>query len=133
MEEDNATDPNAAPQNDVIQASGNNDPVSSPTNSDPVPNEILEERKSMAPVIGSIIVIAVIVIGGLYLYGEQVVKRQQAQMTPEEILAETDPQLEALASQGSSDEVADIEGDLDNTDFSDLDAELDNLDLEFGS
>ena len=86
------------------------------------------EKRSMGPVIGSIIIIAVIVIGGLYLYGQQVVKNEGAGMTAEEIEAQADPELEELQEQGISTDLDSIESDLDANSFDDIDAELGDLD-----
>lgn len=93
--------------------------------------QVPEESSSLGPIIGTIIIIAVIVIGGLYLYGKQVAKEEQSGLTPEEILSAEDPALSSLKEQGTSDEVADIEADLESSELDNLDAELNSLDLEF--
>jgi len=95
-------------------------------------NELSEpQKKSTGAVIGSIIVIVVIIVGGLYLWGKQISeKRAQESMTPEQILSEPDNSLNALQNQSKSDEVSDIEKDLNATDLNELDKELQNIDEE---
>lgn len=90
-----------------------------------------EKHRSMGPVIGSIIIIAVIVIGGLYLYGQQVVKTEQEAMTAEEIDAMEDQELQDLQTVSDSDDLDSIETDLNANSFNEVDAELDALNNEF--
>ena len=82
------------------------------------------------PVIGSIIVIIVLVLGGLYFIGQKVSKDGIFEPSPEEILNESDLILETLENQGTSDEVSAIEEDLNATILEDLDAELQNIESE---
>ena len=51
-------------------------------------------------------------------------------MTAEEISNQEDIVLENLKSQSTSDEIDDIEADLDATDLENLDSELDAIDQE---
>ena len=95
---------------------------------EPTPKQ--EEKKSTGALVGSIIIIIILIIGGLYLWGERLVKEEQGDMTPEDILNEEDLTTDALGVQGESDELGDIEEDLLDTDLDNLDDELENIDLE---
>lgn len=88
---------------------------------------------SLGPAVGTIIIVAVLIIGGLYYWGAQLNKQAiDDTLTGEDIAAQADASLDALSEQGTSDEVDSIEEDLNLTDLDDLDAELDNIDAEFG-
>jgi len=89
-----------------------------------------EQGKQIGPVIGAIIIITILVIGGLYYWGAELNK--QAEPSAEEIAAKVDHSTEALGTQGTSDEIAAIEEDLDLTDLGNLDAELGDIDAELG-
>lgn len=84
------------------------------------------------PIIGIIIIVAVLVIGGLYFWGSKLSKETQDSMTPEEIVAEEDAARTALETQSTSDTVESIEEDLNITDLEGLDAELGDIETEFG-
>lgn len=88
---------------------------------------VAEEKKAMGPLVGIIIIVVVIVLGGYYFWTTQL---NQEPMTAEEIAAEEDTATNALNEQSDSDEVADIEADLDATDLEGLDAELEQIDQE---
>jgi hypothetical protein len=71
---------------------------------------------SVGPMIGIIIILAVIVLGGLYFWGQR---------TSEGVLEDnTAAELEEIQSQSDSDEISSIEADLQSTDIENLDAEL---------
>ena len=94
---------------------------------------ITEESKSAGPMVGSIIIIVIIIIGGLYFWGKYLTNQDLDLQGPtaEEISAEVDEGLTALEEQSSSDEIADIEADLDATDLEGLDEALSDIDLDF--
>lgn len=100
-----------------------------------IPNEMPEEHgNTVGPVVGTIVIVAVLVIGGLYYWGAQLNKQSAVDesLTAEDITAAVDTSTEALGIQSTSDEVTAIEDDLDLTDLDDLDAELGNIDVELG-
>lgn len=104
-----------------------------------MPEEMMKEESphqnsTLGPVVGTIIIVAVLVIGGLYYWGAQLNKQVAVDetVTGEQIAAEPDASTEALGEQGTSDEVDAIEDDLNLTDLDDLDAELGNIDAELG-
>lgn len=90
-----------------------------------------DEKKSVGPIIGIAIILVIIIFGGLYYWGDQIKnQREQENITSEEILEQKDPALEALEVQSSSDEIVDIEADLDLTDLEGLGKELGDIDVE---
>lgn len=89
------------------------------------------EKKSIGPIIGMVIILVIIIFGGLYYWGGQIKnQKEQENVTSEEILEQKDPALEALEIQNSSNEIKDIEVDLDLTNLEGLDKELENIDAE---
>jgi len=90
-------------------------------------------EKHTGGLVGAIVIVIILVVGGLYYWGKQVNENQTTvdeSMTAEEIVSIPDEKTEALGTQGSSDEVLDIEADLDATDLEGLEAELDAIDQE---
>ncbi|MBL7045167.1 MAG: hypothetical protein ISR98_01025 [Parcubacteria group bacterium] len=94
------------------------------------------EKKSVGPIIGIAIIVVIIIFGGLYYWGGKInneeLRQAQENTTPEEILNQQDTSVESLQVQSTSDEITDIEADLNLTDLDDLDAELGNIDIELG-
>ena len=84
------------------------------------------DGNSAGPIVGSVIVIIIIIIGGLYFWGQ----RLSQDMKGEDILSEEDALVADLVEVSDSDEVGAIEDDLNATDLDDLDADLENIDLE---
>lgn len=70
----------------------------------PEENQVSENSSgsSAGPIIGTVIILAVIVLGGLYFWGQRGDSTEQA--------------LDEMSAQSQSDEVADIQADLDSTD-----------------
>lgn len=89
--------------------------------------EMPKGEKSTGAIIGTIIIVVLLVIGGLYFLSQ---RTDKIPATPEEILAEPDTATEVLEAQGTSDELADIEADAESTDFGELDMELDDIEAE---
>lgn len=83
------------------------------------------EKKSAGPVFGIIIIVVLLILAGFYFWGTL-----DDSMSPAEIAAEADTALESLETQSTSDEISDIEADLDATSLDDLDQELGDIDLE---
>jgi hypothetical protein len=95
-------------------------------------NNMMEAPKkegSSGAIIGSIIIILVIVLGGFY-----VLKQGSGlnDMTADEIRNAEDQATIQLQNQGTSDEVSDIEVDLNGTKLNNLDSELKNINSELG-
>ena len=90
-----------------------------------------QEEKSMGALIGSIIVIAVIVIGGIYFW----ITRESGSPIPIETpslgqVVAPDQETAALLNQGTSNEISDIEKDLDATNFDNLDAGMNDINAQ---
>ena len=109
-------------------------PTPAPT---PAPQMPEEHKSSAGPIIGSIIIVLIIVLGGLYLYGDKVgLPSNQDQMqnteeiTADQISAQVDTVAEELNTQGTTDAIDEIESDLSATDLNALDAELSNISAE---
>jgi len=87
------------------------------------------------------VILAVVLIGvvaGLWFYNQKSLNslNQQTSVPVEELnLAdeETDIQTAALESQSESDEIVDIESDLQNTDLSNLDKEMADIEEEINN
>lgn len=122
-------------QNNLSENPRENNPQSVYEREVPQINE--KQTKSVGAIIGIAIIIVIIIFGGLYYWGAQISNQktqsdqQGTTLTPEEIGNKPDAALEQLQTQNASDEVADIETDLNATDLGGLDAELEQIDLEF--
>ena len=68
-----------------------------------------ESGGSSGPLIGAIVILAVIILGGLYFWGQR---------------AANDAVIDETSTESGSDETAAIEADLDTIDIESLDAEL---------
>lgn len=98
----------------------------------PTPNPVEPVREqsspesSAGPTIGMIIILAVIVIGGIYFWAQRGETPSTAGGTWEETL-DASADLEAAGTQDDSDETSSIEADLDATDIDSIDADLDTV------
>ncbi|MEK7088207.1 MAG: hypothetical protein AAB952_00485 [Patescibacteria group bacterium] len=86
------------------------------------------ENRPAGPVIGVVIIILILVVGALYFWGAKLNK--EANQTPEDILSAEDQTLNQLQTQSTSDEVVDINTDLNATVLDGLDADLQSIDKE---
>ncbi len=91
-----------------------------------------EDKKSIGPIVGIVIIILVLVLGGLYFWGQKINMMDQG-ISPETVLNAEDASLVQLGQQSDSDTTASIEADLNATDISNLDTELDNIQSEAGA
>ncbi|MEN9921445.1 MAG: hypothetical protein RLZZ517_423 [Candidatus Parcubacteria bacterium] len=90
------------------------------------------EDSTVGPMIGSIIIIVLILVGGLYFFGtlisykkEQIKEQQSLEAQQESI------QIEETAKQATSSDISSIEADIKSTNIDGLDKELDQIDKEF--
>ena len=90
------------------------------------PTPVVRASSPIGSVVGIIIVIAVIVLGGLYFWGAQL-EQEQAMMQEELpfILGDEGNESEGFPPTSSSDEVLDIEADANATDLEAFDAAID--------
>jgi len=92
------------------------------------PAGLPQEEKSMGALIGSIIVIAVIVLGGIYLWITRSSESPTQTETPP--LGQTvkpDEATAALLVQGTSSEISAIEKDLSATNLNNIDAGMSDI------
>lgn len=95
-----------------------------------------ENKSSVGPLVGAGIIVLVLVLGGLYFWGESMsreaingdgVPKISNEITPESVSAAADPALQKLSVQSSSTKISDIKADLNTTDMKNIDAELQNI------
>lgn len=91
---------------------------------------VFDEKGGVGPVVGIIIVVVLLVIGGVYYY-----MRMQGDITgiapaEEQAASDTlsplppDTATQALQTQGTSNNISDIEADLNSTDLTNLSSDL---------
>lgn len=100
-----------------------------PQNQTGMPGGAPQEEKSVGALIGSIIIIVIIVIGGIYFWATQ------EKMMPSDAPTQTENMMEdqstnMLREQGTSDELSDIETDINATNVNNLDAEFSDIDAQ---
>lgn len=82
-------------------------------------------ENSAGPVIATVIILAVIILGGLYFWGERSNQRDVKDADANSAAAaNTDQTTAAIRSQSSSDDISSIEADLNNTNTEAIDADL---------
>ena len=87
-----------------------------------------QNKSSIGSIIGTIIIIAVIILGGLYFWGKRIEENKLKQKLISDSM-ETIPTQEAdpdgsINKTGSSDDLNSIDADLNSTNLDNLDAEL---------
>ena len=89
----------------------------------------MEEKKTpIGSIIGIIIIIALIVLGGLYFWGKRIEESKNTkELTTDttQPLSSEDNEASIIKSTNSSDDLDSIEADLKATNTSNLDLELD--------
>ncbi|MDO8565042.1 MAG: hypothetical protein Q7R67_00215 [bacterium] len=75
-------------------------------------NAAVQSGSSAGPIIGAIVILAVVIFGALYFWGQ----RSESQALNNE--------LDTINIQSESDTTADIEADLNSTELENLDAEM---------
>lgn len=98
-----------------------------------VPNGSMPQTddKSIGPVVGIIVIIALIVLGGLYFWSQRIEVRNEMEAQNVEQSSDSNVQpSEEFGEQGSSDDVSSIEADLNATDVSSLGNEMDSIENE---
>ncbi len=81
------------------------------------------KRSTTGPVIGIVVVLAMIVVGVLYFWGERV---DTLNKNRELLQKGADTQVEQLQTQSASDDLTSIEADLDATDINAIDTGISN-------
>jgi len=90
-----------------------------------------KEHDSTGPLVGIIIIILILVLGGIYYAGKTNPEKEDVSLTADDIRNKEDQFAQNLSVQGTSDETAAIEVDLEASDFESLDAEINAIDAEF--
>jgi len=88
--------------------------------------EVPENKTQWGPIVGVIIIVALIVLGGLYMWSRW---SDRAPAPPD---VNSDPLVQELETQSSSDKASDIEADLNATDLGNLDADFAEIENELG-
>lgn len=108
----------------------NNMPVSTPPVNTPPQATVNENKSSLGSIIGTIIVISIIILGGLYFWGKRIDEAKMKQELVSEGVEipeqESNENMEAnsIKSVSNSDELDSIEADLNSTNTTNLGAEL---------
>ncbi len=89
-----------------------------------------EERKPVGPIIGVVIIILLLILGGLYVWGEKL--NSENAMTPDEIRNAADASVANLQAQGTSDDISSIKADTDATNLEGLDKEVSDIEKALG-
>jgi hypothetical protein len=87
----------------------------------------MEQKSSIGGIIGTIIIIAVIVLGGLYFWGKRIEESRLNQgivNEPENTQAKTLSEAAVITTVSSSDDLDTIDGDLSNTKTDNLGTEV---------
>ncbi len=91
-----------------------------------------QKDSTVGPLIGSIIVILIIIVGGLYFFGS-LISAKKVEVQTEQVLEEQNEkmQIEQTAKQSQSDDVSSIEADLNATNVDTVDKDLSDIEKEF--
>ena len=125
MNENNPQINNQAPQMQTP-------PVSIPSYTSNLPKE---NKSSIGSIIGTIIVIAIIILGGLYFWGKRIDEARmnrelvKDQGTTETVVEDDNMEANAIRSVTPSDDLNSIEADLKATNLNNLGSEV-NAELE---
>ena len=111
---------------DTNNTTNNPAPTPAPVTPTERPSVTPENKSSIGGIIGTIIIIALIILGGLYFWGKRIEesKTEQALRTEETPMSTTSNEAATIRSMSSSDEVTSLEADLKATNTTNLDKEL---------
>ena len=89
----------------------------------------MKKQHGVGPAVGIVIIIVLLIAGGYYFWQQRAatMKGGDAQ---DEVSVDQDEARVALEAQGNSDELADIEQDLNATELDSIDEELINVEQE---
>ena len=88
-----------------------------------------EEKSHFGAISGIVIIVVILALGGLYLWGKELNNQKEPATSESGVMDETavDSSTQALETQGTSDNISDIEADLNNTNLENLDADLKSI------
>lgn len=102
--------------------------------STPIQDMINDAQKdsTTGPLIGSIIIIVILIIGGLYFLGS-LIRQREVQIKEKETFEtmQNETLLEQTVQQSGSDDLKTIEADLEATNFDVLDSAIEDIEKEF--
>jgi uncharacterized protein HemX len=104
-----------------------------------MPETLIEEHHShIAPILGVLLILLVLILGGLYLWGAALTEEQSTEETrvipnnePETTRAQADAEI--LETVSPSDSLDAIETDIESTNLDSLDAELTTMEAELNA
>ncbi len=83
-----------------------------------------QNKSSIGSIIGTVIIIAIIILGGLYFWGKRIEEsKANAELVSEASTTQTN-ESENVSKTSSSDDLDSIDADLEATNLNDLDAEM---------
>lgn len=95
-----------------------NEEQNTTTNNETIEGTVFKEKESrVGPIIGSLIIIVIILVGGIYFWSQQIENQKI--------------ENEEAAEVTTEDDMVQIENDLEDLNFENIDAELEALDQEF--
>lgn len=83
--------------------------------------------ESVGPVLGIVIIIAILVVGGIFAFTDRL---NNTAPTPEEIEASSDPSALELTTYSTSTDIATLEAEAEATNLDNLDADLAEIEAE---
>ena len=93
--------------------------------------ENTKKDSTVGPLIGSIIIILIIAIGGLYFWGSLILDKKKEIQTQEVMEEQQDNETELLLKQSSSDDTASIEADLEAMTIDSVDDDFSSIESEY--
>jgi hypothetical protein len=84
----------------------------------------MEQKSSIGGIIGTVIIIAIIILGGLYFWGKRIEESKMNQAIIGDSTSQSGNQNMAVQSGNETDDLNSIEADLNNSQTANLDAEL---------
>ncbi|MFA6338544.1 MAG: hypothetical protein WCW87_00560 [Candidatus Paceibacterota bacterium] len=94
-----------------------------------IPEIKMTPKNSIGPLVSALIVIALIALGGLYAWSQNISKIEEIKSENTEIIKSNTAQEEInkLTTQGTSDEVDSIKQDLDATNLDKIDSDVQSI------
>ena len=111
--------PENTPPEQPMMANGGGSPSMTPKND-----------TQWGPMIGIVIIIVLLILGGLYYWGEKGMRSDDAGLSADEVLNQEDSVTASLEVQSDSTSLSSIEADLNATDLEGIDSEAGKADLE---
>lgn len=97
----------------------------------PIQNMVADTQKdsTVGPLIGSIVIILIVIVGGLYFWGA-LITNKKAEIRNTDLLEEQADalEIEQAAQQSTSTDIGSIEADLNATNVDGLDGDISDID-----